>query len=64
MDFNKLNSEFDELQNMINDCQGDVTKFVEGNNSAGTRVRKVMQDIKKAAQVIRVEVQDQKNSAF
>jgi len=64
MDFNKLNSEFDELQNMINDCQGDVTKFVEGNSSAGTRVRKVMQDIKKAAQVIRVEVQNQKNSAF
>jgi len=64
MDFNKLNSEFDELQNMINDCQSDVTKFVEGNNSAGTRVRKVMQDIKKSAQVIRVEVQDQKNSAF
>ena len=64
MDFNKLNSEFDELQNMINDCQSDVTKFVEGNNSAGTRVRKVMQDIKKAAQVIRVEVQNQKNSQF
>lgn len=64
MDFNKLNSEFDELQNMINDCQSDVTKFVEGNSSAGTRVRKVMQDIKKAAQVIRVEVQNQKNSAF
>ena len=64
MDFNKLNNEFDELQNMVNDCQGDVTKFVEGNNSAGTRVRKVMQDIKKAAQVIRVEVQTQKNSAF
>ena len=61
---NKLNNEFDELQNMINDCQGDVTKFVEGNNSAGTRVRKVMQDIKQAAQTIRVEVQAQKNSAF
>ena len=61
---NKLTNEFDQLQNMINDCQGDVTKFVEGNNSAGTRVRKVMQDIKKAAQVIRVEVQNQKNSAF
>ena len=64
MDFNKLNSEFDELQNMVNDCQSDVTKFVEGNNSAGTRVRKAMQDIKQAAQVIRVEVQAQKNSAF
>ena len=61
---NKLSNEFDELQNVINDCQGDVTKFVEGNNSAGTRVRKAMQTIKALAQGIRVEVQDQKNAAF
>jgi len=61
---NKLSNEFDELQNVINDCQGDITKFVEGNNSAGTRVRKAMQTIKALAQGIRVEVQDQKNAAF
>ena len=61
---NKLSNEFDELQNVINDCQGDVTKFVEGNNSAGTRVRKAMQAIKGMAQTIRVEVQDQKNKQF
>jgi hypothetical protein len=61
---NKLNNEFDELQNVINDCQGDVTKFVEGNNSAGTRIRKAMQTIKGMAQTIRVEVQDQKNKQF
>ena len=61
---NKLNNEFDQLQNVINDCQSDVTKFVEGNNSAGTRVRKAMQTIKALAQGIRVEVQDQKNAQF
>ena len=61
---NKLSNEFDQLQDVINDCQGDVTKFVEGNSSAGTRVRKAMQTIKALAQGIRVEVQDQKNSAF
>ena len=61
---NKLNNEFDQLQNVINDCQSDVTKFVEGNNSAGTRVRKAMQLIKQMAQNIRVEVQDQKNAQF
>jgi len=61
---NKLSNAFDELQNAINDCQGDVTKFVEGNNSAGTRVRKAMQTIKALAQGIRVEVQDQKNASF
>ena len=64
MSFNKLNVLFDDLQDKINDCQSDVTKFVEGNNSAGTRVRKAMQAVKALAQEVRVEVQDQKNSAF
>ena len=58
---NPLNSTFDELQDTINDCQSDLTKFVEGNNSAGTRIRKAMQTIKSLAQDIRLEVQDQKN---
>ena len=61
---NPLNSLFDDLQDTVNDCQTDVTKFIEGNNSAGTRVRKAMQEIKKLAQFIRVEVQDQKNRQF
>ena len=64
MSFNKLNSLFDDLQDVINDCQNDVTKFVGGNNSAGTRVRKAMQAVKSLAQDVRVEVQDQKNSQF
>jgi hypothetical protein len=64
MSFNKLNSTFDQLQNAINDCQSDVSKFVEGNNSAGTRVRKAMQAVKSLAQDVRIEVQDQKNSSF
>ena len=64
MSFNKLDSLFDSLQNCINDCQTDVTKFVEGNNSAGTRVRKAMQAVKTLAQQVRIEVQDQKNSQF
>tara|TARA_Y100001937_G_scaffold25220_1_gene36130 strand:+ start:24 stop:218 length:195 start_codon:yes stop_codon:yes gene_type:complete len=64
MSFNKLDSLFDSLQNAVNDCQTDVTKFVEGNNSAGTRVRKAMQTVKSLAQEVRVEVQDQKNKQF
>ena len=61
---NKLNNAFDELQNAINDCQSDMTKFVEGNNSAGTRIRKAMQTVKTMAQSIRVEVQEQKNAVL
>ena len=64
MSFNKLDSLYDELQDTVNDCQSDVTKFVEGNNSAGTRVRKAMQKIKALAQEVRIEVQDQKNAQF
>ena len=64
MSFNALNQTFDELQDAINDCQSDITKFVEGNNSAGTRVRKAMQEVKRLAQDIRVEVQEQKNRQF
>ena len=64
MSFNKLDSLFDSLQDVINDCQTDVTKFVEGNNSAGTRVRKAMQTVKSLAQDVRGEVHDQKNAHF
>ena len=64
MSFNPINTTFDELQNAINDCQSDVTKFIEGNNSAGTRVRKAMQIVKQLALDIRLEVQDQKNKQF
>ena len=64
MSFNPLDSTFDELQDTINDCQTDVIKFIEGNNSAGTRVRKAMQLVKRLAQDITIEVQDQKNKQF
>ena len=64
MSFNKLSSLFDSLQDEINDCQTDVTKFTEGNSSAGTRVRKAMQNVKALAQEVRTVVQDQKNSKF
>ena len=61
---NPLNTLFGELQDTVNDCQTDLTKFVDGNNSAGTRVRKAMQTIKSLAQEVRVEVQEQKNKQF
>ena len=64
MSFNKLDALYDDLQNIINDSQNDVSKFVDGNNSAGTRVRKAMQAVKSLAQEVRVEVQDQKNNQF
>ena len=64
MSFNKLDGLYDNLQDTVNDCQLDVSKFVDGNNSAGTRVRKAMQAIKAIAQEVRIEVQEQKNKQF
>ena len=46
----------------LSNIEVDAEKFVEGNNSAGTRVRKTMQTVKNLAQQVRVEVQNQKNS--
>ena len=50
------------METVFKNCAEDAEKFVEGNNSAGTRVRKYMQQIKNMAQDVRVEVQRQKNT--
>jgi hypothetical protein len=51
-----------DMEKVFTSCVEDIEKFVDGNNSAGTRVRKYMQNIKNIAQEVRVEVQKQKNS--
>ena len=50
------------VQEQVNEALVDAVKFDNGNNSAGTRVRKAMQNIKSLAQSVRVEVQEQKNA--
>ena len=39
----------------------DYDKFKGGNKSAGTRIRKAMQEVKSLAQDVRLEVQEIKN---
>ena len=58
----------DEITNTLHNMQEQLAeaidnarKFDAGNNSAGTRVRKAMQNIKGLAQNVRLEVQAQKN---
>jgi hypothetical protein len=54
---------FNEVQNLVNSLEADFEKFYEkGNNAAGTRVRKGMQELKNKAQEVRIEVQAKKNS--
>ena len=53
---------FGALQDLVSSLESDFEKFYDkGNNAAGTRVRKGMQEIKNLAQEIRKEVQDKKN---
>ncbi len=55
-------SRFADLKGFVDGLEDDFNKFYEkGNKAAGTRVRKAMQDLKKQAQDIRVEVQNRKN---
>ena len=53
-----------QMGNELRNIETDAEKFVEGNNSAGTRVRKTMQKVKNLAQQVRVEVQNQKNAVL
>ncbi len=54
---------FEQLRSFVSDMEDDFSKFYgKGNKAAGTRVRKGMQELKKMAQDIRVEVQSMKNS--
>lgn len=50
--------EYENLKRMVEAVGDDVLKAVGGNQTAGTRVRKAMQDIKNAAQALRVGVLD------
>ena len=52
----------EKIQEVLSSVQGDVEKFTNGNKSAGTRIRKAMQEIKGLAQEVRSEVQTIKNS--
>ena len=52
----------DELIDLLENTREDHEKFFDrGNNAAGTRVRKALQEVKNLAQELRVEVQETKN---
>ena len=57
-------SRFTELRDLLTTFEKDFIKFYEkGNKSAGTRVRKHMNEMKKKAQEIRKEIQEIKVKA-
>ncbi len=45
--------EYENLKALVAEIEADINKAQGGNKAAGTRVRKQMQQIKQAAQVVR-----------
>ncbi|MDZ7692852.1 MAG: histone H1 [Balneolaceae bacterium] len=56
-------SRYDEMNELLDQLEPDIKKFYnKGNKAAGTRARKTLQEIKKTAQDIRLEIQEWKNT--
>ena len=53
---------YEQLKRQIAEMEDDVRKAAGGNKAAGTRVRKAMQDVKNAAQALRVKVLENRES--
>ena len=58
---NEVIKTLENIERQLREAAEDAVKFELGNNSAGTRVRKAMQNIKGLAQQVRLDVQAQKN---
>ena len=53
---------YEQLKQMIADAEDDVRRAAGGNKAAGTRVRKLMQDVKNGAQALRVQVLENRHA--
>lgn len=53
---------YETLKRLIAEIQEDISKAEGGNKAAGTRVRGVMQDIKKAAQDVRQAILEKRGT--
>ncbi len=55
-------SRFSEIKALVDQLDGDLDKFYnKANKTAGTRARKALQDLKKIAQEVRLDIQNRKN---
>lgn len=53
---------FNDIKQKVAEIEADVNKFYGGNNAAGSRVRKAMQELKSLATDLRKDVLDTKNA--
>lgn len=54
--------EYENLKTLVAEIEADINKAEGGNKAAGTRVRKQMQAIKKAAQEVRNSILEIRSS--
>ena len=50
----------EQIKTLTEELSIDTTKFFKGNNSAGTRARKLAQDLKNLLQKLRTEILDER----
>lgn len=55
--------EYDELKALVEQAADEIEKVEKGNKAASTRVRKLMQEVKTAAQAVRVKALEMRDSA-
>lgn len=56
-------SRVDDIKNLVDAATSEMEKFYDkGNKAAGTRARKNLQELKKLAQDVRIEIQNMKNN--
>lgn len=54
---------FNDLKSLLEGLEGDADKFFnKGNNAAGTRVRKGLQELRNLSQELRLKIQEKKNA--
>ncbi len=53
---------YEQLKELVVSIEDDVRKAAGGNKAAGTRVRKLLQDVKNRAQALRVEVLENRST--
>lgn len=55
--------EYENLKKLVEDAGEDIAKAVGGNKAASTRARKKMQEIKAAAQQVRIKILEGREEA-
>ena len=57
-----MSKNLDTIKSLVESLEEEYGKFEGGNKSAGTRARKILQEVKSTAQDLRVEIQEKKNA--